>query len=54
MSTGTGFVASNPPVGLTDITIFRIANGKLIEDWTNEDVLGMLQQIGAVPAPEQV
>jgi steroid delta-isomerase-like uncharacterized protein len=44
-----------PPTGkqieMTGITIFRIANGKLIEGWTNEDVLGMLQELGAVPAP---
>jgi steroid delta-isomerase-like uncharacterized protein len=46
-----------PPSGkrmeMTGITIFRIANGKLIEGWTNEDVLGMLQQLGAVQTPEQ-
>jgi steroid delta-isomerase-like uncharacterized protein len=44
-----------PPNGkrieMTGITIFRIANGRLIEGWTNEDVLGMLQQLGAVPKP---
>jgi predicted ester cyclase len=44
-----------PPSGkqieMTGITIFRLANGKLIEGWTNEDLFGMLQQLGAVPAP---
>ena len=43
-----------PPTGkqieMTGITIFRITNGKLIDGWTNEDVLGMMQQLGAVPA----
>jgi steroid delta-isomerase-like uncharacterized protein len=33
---------------MTGITVFRIANGKLIDGWTNEDVLGLLQQLGAV------
>ena len=33
---------------MSGITIFRIANGKLIDGWTNEDVLGLLQQLGAV------
>jgi hypothetical protein len=33
--------------------IFRIANGKLIEGWNNSDLLGMLQQLGTAPAPEQ-
>ena len=46
-----------PPTGkqmtMTGITIFRIANGKLVEGWTNLDLLGMLQQLGAVPAPAQ-
>jgi steroid delta-isomerase-like uncharacterized protein len=44
-----------PPTGkqmsMTGITIFRIANGKLIDGWTNEDILGMLQQLGAIPVP---
>jgi steroid delta-isomerase-like uncharacterized protein len=46
-----------PPTGkqmtMTGITIFRIANGKLIEGWMNPDLLGMLQQLGVAPAPEQ-
>jgi steroid delta-isomerase-like uncharacterized protein len=46
-----------PPTGrqmtMTGITIFRIANGKLVEGWTNADTLGMLQQLGAAPAPRQ-
>jgi steroid delta-isomerase-like uncharacterized protein len=36
---------------MSGITVFRIANGKLIDGWTNEDVLGLLQQLGAVPGP---
>ncbi len=47
-----GVPASGKRVEMTGITIFRVANGKLIEGWTNEDVLGMLQQIEAIPAPE--
>jgi steroid delta-isomerase-like uncharacterized protein len=46
-----------PPTGnqvsITGITIFRIANGKIIEGWTNADRLGLMQQLGAVPAPGQ-
>lgn len=38
-------------VTMTGITIFRIASGKIIEGWTNADILGMLQQLGAVPVP---
>jgi hypothetical protein len=29
----------------------RIADGRIAEDWTVWDALGLLQQIGAVPAP---
>lgn len=46
-----GIPPSGKPIEMTGITIFRIANGKLIEGWTNEDMFGMLQQLGAVPAP---
>ena len=46
-----------PPSGMrvemAGITIFRLAGGRLIEGWTNEDALGFLQQIGAVPASVQ-
>lgn len=33
------------------ISIHRIANGKLAENWTVWDTLGFLQQLGVVPAP---
>jgi predicted ester cyclase len=33
---------------MTSITIHRIANGKLVEKWSEKDVLGFLQQIGAM------
>jgi steroid delta-isomerase-like uncharacterized protein len=46
-----GMPPSGKQIEMTGITIFRIANGKLIEGWTNEDVLGMSQQLGAVPVP---
>lgn len=46
-----GLPPSDKQVEMTGITIFRIANGKLIEGWTNEDRFGMWQQLGAVPAP---
>lgn len=46
-----------PPGGrhveMTGITIFRLADGKLIEGWTNEDQWGMLRQLGAARAPQQ-
>ena len=43
-----GMPPSGKRIEVTGITIFRIANGKLIEGWTNEDLLGMLEQIRTV------
>jgi predicted ester cyclase len=37
---------------MTSITVHRIANGKLVEKWSEKDVLGFLQQIGVMPHPE--
>ena len=45
-----------PPTG-TQVTfggidIFRVAGGKLVELWAEADNLGLLQQLGAIPAAE--
>jgi DNA-binding SARP family transcriptional activator/predicted ester cyclase len=36
---------------VTAIVIHRIANGKLVEKWSNKDALGYLQQLGLMPGP---
>jgi len=36
-------------IRVTGISIFRIANGRIVEHWGEEDALGWLQQIGAIP-----
>lgn len=44
-----------PPTGreihVDAITIQRIENGKIAEDWTAWGALGLLQQLGVVEAP---
>ena len=44
-----------PPTGKqvmwTETQIYRLANGKIVEQWSNEDDLGRLQQVGAIPTP---
>jgi predicted ester cyclase len=37
----------------TETAIDRIVDGKIVENWINEDALGRLQQIGALPTPGQ-
>jgi len=53
--TNTGEFMGMPPTGNTvefaGMTTFRIADGKLAEGWVNRDDLGLLQQLGVVPAP---
>lgn len=36
-------------VTITGISIIRIAGGKIVEEWTEQDMLGVLQQLGVAP-----
>ena len=42
-----------PPAGksltVTVIEIFRITDGKIVEQWVEADYLGMMQQLGVIP-----
>ncbi len=46
-----GIDATGRPISVEAISIFRIADGKIAEEWTVWDALGLLQQVGAVPVP---
>jgi predicted ester cyclase len=52
--THTGSFQGIPPTGrrvsLTGITIFRLEEGRIVEEWSESDTLGLLQQIGAIPS----
>jgi steroid delta-isomerase-like uncharacterized protein len=48
-----GIPASGNTMEITGIVISRIANGKIIEQWGNPDVFGMMRQIGAIPMGEK-
>ena len=54
--TQTGELFSIPPTderfSMTGIAIHRIANGKIVEHWSELDNLGVMQQLGVVPPPE--
>jgi steroid delta-isomerase-like uncharacterized protein len=49
-----GMPATGKPATVTGIVINRLAAGKIAEGWTSFDALGMLQQLGVIPTPEQV
>ena len=52
--THRGEIMGVPPTGrevvLAGINIFRVQDGKLVERWGRTDDLGLLQQLGMVPA----
>jgi len=47
-----GMPASGKRATWEAIHISRLANGKVVEHWSVQDQLGMLQQLGFVPRPE--
>jgi steroid delta-isomerase-like uncharacterized protein len=52
--THKGELMGIPPTGkqvkITGISILRIVGGKIVEEWGEMDMLGMLQQLGVIPA----
>lgn len=46
-----GIPPTGKQVSMKGTDIDRIANGKVVECWTNGDDLGVLQQLGVIPAP---
>ncbi|SRR6266508_649287 len=54
--TGThgGELMGLPPtqrrISVRQIAIYRIENGKVVEEWEVSDQLGLMQQLGALPA----
>ena len=48
-----GIPATGKRVTMTVIDIFRITDGKIAEHWVESDALGMMQQLGVIPAPGQ-
>jgi hypothetical protein len=48
-----GIAPTGQEVVSTGINIHRLAGGRIVEQWSQYDLLGLLQQLGAIPAPEQ-
>jgi steroid delta-isomerase-like uncharacterized protein len=51
--TGNGLPATGKKAELAGITIWRIADGKIKEEWSAFDQLSMMQQLGLLPADKQ-
>jgi steroid delta-isomerase-like uncharacterized protein len=53
--TNTGDYFGMPPTGkpieITGMNTWRTSNGQAIEGWVNRDDMGLLQQLGVIPAP---
>jgi predicted ester cyclase len=45
-----GIAPTGKQVTITGISILRIAGGKIVEEWGEMNNLGMLQQMGVIPA----
>jgi len=48
-----GIAPTGKQATVTVIVIFRIVGGKIVETWELIDMLGVMQQIGAIPTPGQ-
>jgi predicted ester cyclase len=46
-----GLPPSGKAVRTTGISIYRIADGKIVEHWADMDFFGVMVQLGAIPAP---
>ena len=46
-----GIPATGNQVTWTEIHIYRLKDGKIVEQWSEIDLLGLLTQLGAIPAP---
>lgn len=45
-----GAPANGRHVQVTGTSIYRIADGKIVEHWANMDFLGVVQQLGLAPS----
>jgi steroid delta-isomerase-like uncharacterized protein len=46
-----GIAATNRTIAVGQISIFRVVNGLIVEIREEADMLGLMQQLGAIPMP---
>ncbi len=44
-----GIQPTGNPVSVSGIDIFQVRAGRVVEGWVNSDILGLMQQFGALP-----
>jgi steroid delta-isomerase-like uncharacterized protein len=49
-----GIAPTGKRITINGVTIARVSAGKIVEGFVNWDALGLMQQLGVVPAPAQV
>ena len=48
-----GIAPTGNRVRVTGIDIARVEEGKIVESWSEADMLGMMTQLGVIPEPGQ-
>jgi len=51
--TGKGLSATGKSIEVSGITIWRIVDGRIKEEWSSFDELGILRQLGLLPAGKE-
>jgi steroid delta-isomerase-like uncharacterized protein len=49
-----GIAPTNKPIKVEGMVIHRISGGHIVEGWVMWDALGLMQQLGVIPALEKV
>jgi len=49
-----GIAPTGKQIKMKTLDIWRVANGKAVENWVQMDMLGLMQQLGVVPTPTQI
>jgi predicted ester cyclase len=47
----SGIPSTGRSVELPVFLVYRIADGRIVEHWMQADVMGLMQQLGVLPAP---
>ena len=48
---GNGIPATGRAVQVSGTTLFRLSDGRIVEEWTCADSLGLMKQLGLLPTP---